>query len=44
MMVLCTEQGFLHLGVDTDGTTNTLDIGFGRIVENKKGNFAVILS
>ena len=39
LMVLRTEKGFLHVGVDTDGTTNPLDIGFGRIVENKKGDF-----
>ncbi|MFQ5983481.1 MAG: glycine cleavage T C-terminal barrel domain-containing protein, partial [Woeseiaceae bacterium] len=26
-------------GVDTDGMTNPLDIGFGRIVENKRGDF-----
>ncbi|MFQ5982883.1 MAG: 2Fe-2S iron-sulfur cluster-binding protein, partial [Woeseiaceae bacterium] len=39
LMLLRTEKGFLHVGVDTDGTTNPLDIGFGRVVENKKGDF-----
>jgi sarcosine oxidase subunit alpha len=39
LMVLRLEKGFLHVGVDTDGTTNPLDIGFGNIVANKKGDF-----
>lgn len=39
LMVLRTEKGFLHVGVDTDGTTNPLDVGFGGIVANKKGDF-----
>ena len=39
LMVLRLEKGFLHVGVDTDATTNPLDIGFGRIVANKKGDF-----
>ena len=38
-MVLRLDKGFLHVGVDTDGMTNPLDIGFGRIVANKKGDF-----
>jgi len=33
------EKGFLHVGADTDGSTNPFDIGFGRIVANKKGDF-----
>ncbi len=39
LMVLRLEKGFLHVGVDTDGTTNPLDIGFGKIVGNKMGDF-----
>ena len=39
LMVLRLEKGFLHVGADTDGTTNPLDIGFGRIVANKQGDF-----
>ncbi|MFQ5547748.1 MAG: 2Fe-2S iron-sulfur cluster-binding protein [Woeseia sp.] len=39
LMVLRLEKGFLHVGVDTDGSTNPLDIGFGRIVANKEGDF-----
>jgi sarcosine oxidase subunit alpha len=38
-MVLRTEKGFLHVGSDTDGTTNPFDIGFGRIIDNKAGDF-----
>ena len=38
-MVLRLDKGFLHVGADTDGTTNPFDIGFGRIVANKKGDF-----
>ena len=36
LLVLRTEKGYLHLGADTDGTTNPRDLGFGAIV-NKKG-------
>ncbi len=39
LMVLRLEKGFLHVGADTDGTTNPLDIGFGRIVANKECDF-----
>jgi sarcosine oxidase subunit alpha len=39
LMVLRLEKGFLHVGVDTDGSTNPLDIGFARIVANKEGDF-----
>lgn len=37
--VLRTEKGFVHIGADTDTTTNPFDVGFGTIVENKKGDF-----
>ena len=39
ILILRAEKGFLHVGVDTDGMTNALDIGFGRIVANKKTDF-----
>ena len=39
LMVLRTEKGFIHVGVDTDGTTNPLDIGFGGVVARKRRDF-----
>ena len=39
LMVLRTEKGFIHVGVDTDGTTNPLDIGFGGVVARKQREF-----
>jgi sarcosine oxidase subunit alpha len=39
LMILRLEKGFLHVGVDTDVTSNPFDAGFGRIVENKQGDF-----
>lgn len=39
LMVLRTEKGFLHVGSDTDGTTNPLDVGFGGIIAKKMGDF-----
>ena len=39
LMVLRTEKGFLHVGSDTDGTTNPYDVGFGGVVDKKKGDF-----
>lgn len=39
ILLLRAEKGFLHVGVDTDGTTNPYDIGFGPIVENKRSDF-----
>jgi sarcosine oxidase subunit alpha len=38
-LTLRLEKGFLHVGTDTDGTTNPLDLGFARIVDNKVGDF-----
>jgi len=38
-MVLRLDKGFLHVGADTDVMTNPFDIGFGRIVANKQGDF-----
>ena len=39
LMVLRTEKGFVHVGVDTDGTTSPLDIGFAAVVERKRRDF-----
>lgn len=39
LMLLRLEKGFLHVGGDTDGMTNPFDVGFGRIVANKHGDF-----
>jgi sarcosine oxidase subunit alpha len=33
------EKGYLHVGSDTDGTTNPLDLGFARVIEQKPGDF-----
>ena len=33
------EKGYIHIGTDTDGTTEPSDIGFGRGVQNKSANF-----
>jgi sarcosine oxidase subunit alpha len=38
-LILRLEKGFLHVGTDTDGTTNPLDLGFARVVDNKVGDF-----
>jgi sarcosine oxidase, subunit alpha len=35
---LRTEKGFLHIGADTDGTTNAIDIGWGHVLK-KSNNF-----
>jgi len=39
IMLLRTEKGYLHVGSDTDGTSNALDVGFGGIVNKKKTDF-----
>lgn len=39
ILALRIEKGFLHVGVDTDGMTNALDVGFGGIIANKKTDF-----
>jgi len=39
ILVLRLEKGFLHVGVDTDGTTNPLDLGFGGIMAKKQRDF-----
>jgi len=39
LMVLRTEKGYLHVGGDTDGTSNALDVGFAGIVAKKQTDF-----
>ena len=39
IIVLRTEKGYLHVGSDTDGTSNALDVGFGGIVSKKQTDF-----
>ncbi len=39
LMILRLEKGFLHVGTDTDGSTNPLDVGFGRVVAKKRTDF-----
>ncbi|MFJ4256375.1 sarcosine oxidase subunit alpha family protein [Pseudomonas monteilii] len=34
-----TEKGYLHIGGDTDGSTNPIDVGFAKIIEKKQGDF-----
>jgi sarcosine oxidase subunit alpha len=38
-LVLRLEKGFLHVGSDTDGTTNPLDLGFGAAIQKKVDDF-----
>ncbi|WP_426166640.1 sarcosine oxidase subunit alpha family protein [Sandarakinorhabdus sp. DWP1-3-1] len=37
-MVLRTEKGYLHIGSDTDGTTNPIDVGWGHVLK-RSGDF-----
>ena len=37
--VMRTEKGYLHVGADTDGNSNPLDIGWARIIEKKTDDF-----
>ncbi len=39
LRILRTEKGYLHVGGDTDGMTNALDVGFGGIVARKQTDF-----
>ncbi len=39
LLVLRTEKGYLHVGADTDGMTNALDVGFAGIVAKKQTDF-----
>lgn len=38
-LVLRLEKGFLHVGSDTDGITNPLDLGLGAVLDKKSGDF-----
>lgn len=37
--VMRTEKGYLHIGSDTDGSSNPLDIGWGKIIDKKAEDF-----
>ncbi|MBN3786547.1 sarcosine oxidase subunit alpha family protein [Burkholderia sp. Ac-20353] len=37
--VMRTEKGYLHVGADTDGNSNPLDVGWGKIIEKKTEDF-----
>ena len=39
LLLLRLEKGFLHVGVDTDGTTSPADVGWGEIAIRKKADF-----
>ncbi|MEN8721920.1 MAG: 2Fe-2S iron-sulfur cluster-binding protein [Alphaproteobacteria bacterium] len=39
LMWLRTEKGYLHIGADTDGNTNPLDIGWGVPISKKRDDF-----
>jgi sarcosine oxidase subunit alpha len=39
VLLLRLEKGFLHVGVDTDGTTAPADVGWGAIAAKRKGDF-----
>jgi sarcosine oxidase, subunit alpha len=37
--VMRTEKGYLHVGADTDGNSNPLDIGWAKVIEKKTDDF-----
>jgi sarcosine oxidase, subunit alpha len=39
LLLLRLEKGFLHVGVDTDGTTSPVDVGWGAVAARKKRDF-----
>ncbi len=39
LLLLRLEKGFLHVGVDTDGTTSPADVGWGDVATRKKADF-----
>jgi len=39
LMMLRAEKGYLHIGADTDGTTNPLDLGWGVPISKKADDF-----
>jgi sarcosine oxidase subunit alpha len=38
-LLLRLEKGYLHVGVDTDGTTSAADVGWGEAAAKRKGDF-----
>lgn len=39
LLLLRLEKGFLHVGLDTDGTTSPADVGWGEIALRKQADF-----
>ncbi len=39
VLLLRLEKGYLHVGVDTDGTTVPADVGWGEVAAKRKGDF-----
>jgi sarcosine oxidase, subunit alpha len=39
VLLLRLEKGYLHVGVDTDGTTSPADVGWGEAAARRKGDF-----
>lgn len=39
LMVMRTEKGFIHVGVDTDSSSIPDDVGFGPVARNKKDDY-----
>ena len=39
VLLLRLEKGYLHVGVDTDGTTSPADVGWGAIAAKRKSDF-----
>ena len=39
VLLLRLEKGYLHVGVDTDGTTAPADVGWGEIAAKRKADF-----
>jgi sarcosine oxidase subunit alpha len=39
VLLLRLEKGFLHVGVDTDGTTCPADVGWGEVAARKKADY-----
>ncbi len=39
LLMLRAEKGYLHVGADTDGTTNPLDLGWGPVIAKKQSDF-----
>jgi sarcosine oxidase subunit alpha len=39
VLLLRLEKGYLHVGVDTDGTTAPADVGWGEVAAKRKGDF-----